>query len=352
MTKLFTFVALLLTTSLLPFNAAGTENKNNILNKINSLPMCFSGKTVSKSGYTVQRQYCWQFKEKNNIYHAAILFEDYPEGIHSDSQRFLSLFMVWKNGKIYYRRVIENDPEHIKITAWELSKSSDKIYLSLDYDFQPYFTDVFTSQKSKCNIVLPVTGHLHASIADFDKLPIGNLTIKNGVAKSPGPPEKEEPADGNWDYRHKYPLYQIVFPHCYVVKNGNHTFHIALIDRQHEDLLTIYIWKDGKQHSMYLLDNYDQFDSTPDRMKINSGPGATRSGKTPDGKYISIPVWEGIFLRYVVNNYFGRPDSEFAPSTSYYKHNYLTVKLKNPGTYDMRKQRFNWGVEYSPRLKE
>ena len=245
MTKLFTFVALLLTTSLLPFNAAGTENKNNILNKINSLPMCFSGKTVSKSGYTVQRQYCWQFKEKNNIYYAAILFEDYPEGIHSASQRFLSLFMVWKNGKIYYRRVIENDPEHIKITAWELSKSSGKIYLSLDYDFQPYFTDVFTSQKSKCNIVLPVTGHLHASIADFDKLPIGNLTIKNGVAKSPRPPEKEKPADGNWDYRHKYPLYQIVFPHCYVVKNRNHTFHIALIDRQHKDLLTVLSGKTG-----------------------------------------------------------------------------------------------------------
>ena len=92
------------------------------------------------------------------------------------------------------------------------------------------------------------------------------------MAKSPRPPEKEEPADGNWDYRHKYPLYQIVFPHCYVVKNGNHTFHIALIDRQHEDLLTVYIWKDGKQHSMYLLDNYDQFDSTPDRMNIKSGP--------------------------------------------------------------------------------
>ena len=245
MTKLFTFTVFWLITCLLPLNATSTETPSNILNKINSLPMCFSGKTVSKSGYTVQRQYCWQFKEKNNIYYAAILFEDYPEGIHSASQRFLSLFMVWKNGKIYYRRVIENDPEHIKITAWELSKSSGKIYLSLDYDFQPYFTDVFTSQKSKCNIVLPVTGHLHASIADFDKLPIGNLTIKNGVAKSPRPPEKEKPADGNWDYRHKYPLYQIVFPHCYVVKNRNHTFHIALIDRQHKDLLTVLSGKTG-----------------------------------------------------------------------------------------------------------
>ena len=71
---------------------------------------------------------------------------------------------------------------------------------------------------------------------------------------------------------------------------------------------------------------YEQFYSTPDRMKINSGPGATQSGKTPDGKYISIPVWEGIFLRYAVNNHFSRADKEYAPSTSYYKHNYLTFK--------------------------
>ena len=120
MIKLFTFVALLLTTSLLPFNAAGTENKNNILNKINNLPMCFSGTTVRESDYTVQKPYCWQFKEKNDIYYAAILFEDYPEGISSASQRFLSLFMIWKNGKIYYRQVIENDPEHIKITGCKM----------------------------------------------------------------------------------------------------------------------------------------------------------------------------------------------------------------------------------------
>ena len=87
-------------------------------------------------------------------------------------------------------------------------------------------------------------------------------------------------------------------------------------------------------------------------MKINSGPGATRIGKTPDGKYISIPVWKGIFLRYAVNNHFSRADKEYAPATSYYKHNYLTIKLKNHGTYDMRKQRINWGGEYSPCLKE
>ena len=68
MTKLFTFTVFLLITCLLPFNATSTETPSNILNKINKLPMCFSGKTVSKSGYTVQRQYCWQFKEKNDIY--------------------------------------------------------------------------------------------------------------------------------------------------------------------------------------------------------------------------------------------------------------------------------------------
>ena len=354
MTKLFTFVALLLTTSLLPFNAAGTENKNNILNKINSLPMCFSGKTVSKSGYTVQRQYCWQFKEKNNIYYAAILFEDYPEGIHSDSQRFLSLFMVWKNGKIYYRRVIENDPEHIKITGCKMESSSNgKIYLVLNYDFSPYYQDSFTDTDGKFRIAVPVTGHLHASIEDFESLPLGNLKIKNGEARAAIFPQPS-PNLGYYtetdNYRRKNPVYQIVFPHCYVVKNENHTFHIALIDRQHEDLLTVYIWKDRKPHSVYLLDHYEQFYSTPDRMKIKSGPGATRFGKTPDGKHMSIPVWEGIFLRYAVNNRFSRPTSEFAPSTAYYKHNYITIKLKNSGIYDMRKQRFDWGFTYSSQL--
>lgn len=351
MKKLFTFAVMLLATGLTSLHA--TE-KHTILNKINSLPMCFSGKTVSKSGYTVQRQYCWQFKEKNNIYYAAILFEDYPEGIHSDSQRFLSLFMVWKNGKIYYRRVIENDPDHIKITGCKMESSSNgKIYLVLNYDFSPYYQDSFTDTDGKFRIAVPVTGHLHASIEDFESLPIGNLKIKNGEARAaifPKPSPNLGYCTETDNYRRKNPVYQIVFPHCYVVKNENHTFHIALIDRQHEDLLTVYVWKDRKPHSVYLLDHYEQFYSTPDRMKIKSGPGATRFGKTPEGKHMSIPVWEGIFLRYAVNNRFSRPTSEFAPSTAYYKHNYITIKLKNSGIYDMRKQRFDWGFTYSSQL--
>ncbi|MBR1967468.1 MAG: hypothetical protein IKA22_12755, partial [Lentisphaeria bacterium] len=59
---------------------------------------------------------------------------------------------------------------------------------------------------------------------------------------------------------------------------------------------------------------------------------------------------EGIFLRYALNNRFSRPTSEFAPSTAYYKHNYITIKLKNSGIYDMRKQRFDWGFTYSSQL--
>ena len=349
MIKLFTFVALLLTTSLLPFNAAGTENKNNILNKINSFPITFSGTTAAQNGFSVQKPYFWQFKEKNDVYDAAIIFEVYPEEIYPGSQRFLSLFMVWKNGKIYYRRVIENDPDHIKITSCKMEPISDgKIYLVLNYDFRPDYRDSFTDTNGKCSISVPLTGHLNASIEEFESLPIGELLIKNGIAKVPRSPEKEEPADGNWFYRHKYPLYQIVFPHCYVVKNGNHTFHIALVDRQHEDLLTVHIWKDRKPHSVYLLEHYDRFDSTPDRMKIESGPGSIRIKITTDGKFMSIPVWDDIFLRYVVNNYFSRSASEFAPSTKYYKHNYLTINLKKSGTYDMRKQRFDWGFEYIP----
>lgn len=66
---------------------------------------------------------------------------------------------------------------------------------------------------------------------------------------------------------------------------------------------------------------------------------------------LNPPVWDSIFLRYVINSYFSRPDSEYAPSTSYYKHNYLTIELKNPGTYDMRKQQFRKDFEYSPKLK-
>ena len=102
------------------------------------------------------------------------------------------------------------------------------------------------------------------------QLPIGNLTIKNGKVCATRPPDNEKPADGSWDYRHKYAAYQIVFPHCYVVKNENHTFHTALIDRQHEDLLTFCIWKDRKLHAVYLLDHYDPAHSSPDRMKIES----------------------------------------------------------------------------------
>ena len=304
----------------------------------------------------MQRQYCRQFKEKNNIYYAAILFEDYPEGIHSDSQRFLSLFMVWKNGKIYYRRVIENDPEHIKITGCKMEPSSNgKIYLVLNYDFSPYFEDSFTDTDGKFRIAVPVTGNLHASIEDFESLPIGKLMIKSGEARAnilPVPDPQKATFSEEYDYRYKNPVYQIVFPHCYVVKDEKHTFHIALIDRQHEDLLTVYIWKDRKLYSVYLLDHYKRFYSTPDRMKIVSGAGAIRLAKTPDGKYSSKSVWESIFLRYTVNNYFGRPDREYAPSSRYHKYNTITVKLKNPGTYDMRKQRFDWGFEYSPRLKE
>ena len=351
MKKLFTLAVMLLATGLTSLHA--TE-KHTILNKINRLPMPFTAGTVSESGYTVQKPYFWQFKVENDIYHAAIIFEDYPEGICSDSQRFLSLFMVWKNGQVYYRRVIENDPNHIRITNCKIEPdSAGKIYLVLNYNFKPYYEDTFTGIEGKCSVNLPVAGHLNASITDFEALPIGDLQIKNGEARAsilPQPSPNLGYCVETDTYRRKNPVYQIVFPHCYVVKNENHTFHIALIDRQHEDLLTVYVWKDRKPHSVYLLDHYEQFYSTPDRMKIKSGPGATRLGKTPEGKHMSIPVWEGIFLRYALNNRFSRPTSEFAPSTAYYKHNYITIKLKNSGIYDMRKQRFDWGFTYSSQL--
>ena len=356
MKKLWAFVAVISAACLFSLNAADVKKQQDILNKINSLPMPFTAGTVAQSEYTVQKPYLWQFKVKNDVYHAAIIFEDYPDGIYSSSQRFLSLFMVWKNGRVYYRRVIENDPEHIKITNCKIEPSSDGgICLVLNYNFTPYFEDSFTRFDGKYSIVLPVTGHLNASIKDFESLSIGDLTIKNGVARAkilPQPSPKLGYCIETDNYRRKNPVYQIVFPHCYVVKNANHIFHIALVDRQHEDLLSVYIWKDRKLHAVYLLDHYEQFYSTPDRMKISSAPGATRSVKTPDGKHSSIPVWEGIALRYAVNNYFGRADSEKAPSTRYYKYNYLTVKLKNHGIYDMRKQRFDWGFTYSPQLKE
>ena len=233
--------------------------------------------------------------------------------------------------------------------------SNGKIYLVLNYDFSPYFEDTFTDTDGKFRIAVPVTGHLHASIEDFESLPIGNLKIKNGEARAaifPQPSPNLGYCTETDNYRRKNPVYQIVFPHCYVVKNEDHIFHIALVDRQHEDLLSVYIWKDRKLHSVYLLDHYEQFYSTPDRMKIKSGPGATRLGKTADGKFMSSSVWEGIFLRYTLNNYLGGSGSENAPSTSYYKHNYITIQLKNTGTYDMRKQRFECGFEYNPQLNE
>ena len=374
MKKHFVFAAVMLTACLTPLksevilakwsadkSSAKTDEKSmtpaqqKLLNKINSLPLPFTAGNVDHSKFFVQAPHRWQIKEGNDIYHAAILFEKYPEGIHSDSQRFLSLFMVWKNGRIYYRQVIENDPERIEITAWELSKSFGKIYLKLDYDFRPYFTDTFTSQKSKCSIVVPVTGHLHASIADFEGLPIGNLTIKNGEARAkilPQPSPDLGYCDETNTYRRKNPVYQLVFPHCYMVKNEDHTFHIALVDRQQEDLLAVYIWKDRKPHSVYLLDHYEQFYSTPDRLKMKSGPGATRTVETSDGQYITIPVWDGIFLRYVINNTcYGNRWEDGTPSSEYYKYNNVTIHLKNSGTYDMRKQQFDQGFVYSPELK-
>lgn len=360
MKKTFSFTIVLLAIGLLPLQARETiarwradkpdiKNNKQVFDKINRLPMPFSGKTAAQSGYTVQTPHFWEIKFQKDIYHAAIIFENYPEGFCSDSQRFLSLFIVWKNGQIHYRQVIENDPERIKITDWELCKNDSDIYLVLNYDFQPYFTDTFTDQKNKCSTVLPINGHLHASIADFEGLPIGNLPIKNGIARAkilPQPSPDSGYCAETDNYRRKNPVFQLIFPHCYVVKNGKHIFHIALVDRQHEDLLTVYIWKDRKPHSVYLLDHYEQFYSTPDRLKIKSGPGATRHTQTP-----AIPVWDSIFLRYVINNYAGGPDSAHVPSTSYYKHNYLTVDLKNPGTYDMRKQSFSKGFVYSPQLK-
>ena len=134
---------------------------------------------------------CWRLTEKStdDIYHAAIIFENYPEGIHSSSMSFRSLFMVWKNGKIYYRRVIENDPHHIKITSCKIAPSSNgQIYLVLNYDFTPIYKDSFTDTDGMYKIVMPLTGHPHAQIEDFELLPIGNLKIKNGAASGPSPP--------------------------------------------------------------------------------------------------------------------------------------------------------------------
>ena len=337
MNKLWIFIALLFAACLSTLKISHIKGQQDILDKINNLPMPFTSRTVALSGYTVQKPYFWQFKVKNDIYHAAVIFEDYPNGVCSASQRFLSLFMVWKNGEVYYRQVIENAPDHIKITSCKQSVQSDgNIYLFLNYDCTPYFVDeldddfISPVRDSKYRIELPVTEHGHASIEDFESLPIGNLTIKNGKACATRPPDNEKPADGNRDYRHKYAAYQIVFPHCYVVKQGNHTFHTALIDRQHEDLLTFCIWKDRKLHAVYLLDHYDPAHSSPDRMKIES-----------DQKKGIVRV------RYTITNeFYGMPFSE------YYKYNRIVIDLQNSGTYDMRKQEYNKCFTHSPQLKE
>ena len=333
MNKLWIFIALLFAACLTTLKVSHIKGQQDILDKINNLPMPFTSWTIAQCGYTVQKPYFWQFKVKNDIYHAAVIFEDYPNGVCSASQRFLSLFMVWKNGKVYYRQVIENDPEHIKITSCEQKVDlGGKIYLVLNYKFTPYFKDNFTSpvRDSKYRIELPVTKHWHASIEDIESLPIGNLTIKNGKACATRPPDNEKPADGNRDYRHKYAAYQIVFPHCYVVKQGNHTFHTALIDRQHEDLLTFCVWKDRKLHAVYLLDHYAPAHSSPDRMKIES-----------DQKKGIVRV------RYTITNeFYGKPSSE------YYKYNRIVIDLQKSGTYDMRKQEYNKCFTHSPQLKE
>ena len=337
MNKLWIFIALLFAACLTTLKVSHIKGQQDILDKINNLPMPFTSWTVALSRYTVQKPYFWQFKVKNDIYHAAVIFEDYPDGVCSASERFLSLFMVWKNGKVYYRQVIENAPDHIKITSCKQSGRSDgNVYLFLNYDCTPYFVDeldddfISPVRDSKYRIELPVTEHWHASIEDFESLPIGNLTIKNGKACATRPPDNEKPADGNRDYRHKYAAYQIVFPHCYVVKNENHTFHAALIDRQHEDLLTLCIWKDRKLHAVYLLDHYDPAHSSPDRMKIES-----------DQKKGIVRV------RYAITNeFYGKPSSE------YYKYNRIVIDLQKSGTYDMRKQEYNKCFTHSPLLKE
>lgn len=321
-----------------------SQAQKEVLRQIYCLPMPFTSKTVAQCDYTVQTPCFWRLKVKKNIYHAAIIFENSPDGIHSSSQRFLALFIVWKNGKVHYRRVIENDPERIKITGWELRKLSDgDVYFVLNYDFEPYFTDSFTNHTGKYQVVLPVSERLHASVEAFDSLTIGKLPFRNGIACATARTAKNEEADD----RYKNPVYKIVFPHCYVVKEGSHLFHAALVDRQHEDLLTVYIWKDKKLHSVYLLDHYDRFDFTPDRLKINSGPGSTNVATTP-----STPVFKRIFFRYTIKNSYGSSDAACEPDSSYFKHNFVTVHLKHSGTFDMRKKQFQKGFVYTPLLKE
>lgn len=349
MKKFFVFAAIVLTTCMASLKA---ENQQAVLDKINSLPMPFTTGTVVQSGHSVQAPYFWQFKVKEDIYHAAVVFEDYPDGIFSDSQCFLSLFMVWKNGQPHYRQVIENDSARINITDCEISQTSDgNIYLSLNYDFQTYPIKTFTSQKNNCTLVLPITGHLHAPVKEFESLLINNLPIKNGAARAPVSPRDKKQDEGE-DIRYKNPVYQIIFPHCYVVQNEDHTFHLALVDRQHEDLLCFYIWKDRKLHSVYLLDHYTRYYSTPDRMKIKSAAGAEQFSRNPDGEIVITPVWKAVELFYVIEGQLSGPTIEHVPSTNYYKHNRVYIFLKNPGTYDMRKTQSKQGFIYTPHVEE
>ena len=87
-----------------------------------------------------------------------------------------------------FRTLPENDPHHIKITSCKIDPSSNgQIYLVLNYDFTPIYKDSFTDTDGKCKIVMPLTGHPHAQIEDFELLSIGNLKIKNGAASAPAP---------------------------------------------------------------------------------------------------------------------------------------------------------------------
>jgi hypothetical protein len=358
--------AVLLTSCMIPLNAAETlaewsadktpdkpmsQRHQTILDKINQLPMPLTAGTVEQSKFTVQAPHFWQIKIKNDIYHAAILFEDYPSGIYSSSMRFVSLFVVWKNGQPCFRQVIENNPEQINISSWELYQSYGDIALSLNYDLDPHLDDRFTKQLNKCSANLPVNGQLHADIKEFDSLVIDGLTVKNGEARAallPVPDPEKGSFDEKANYRRKNPLYQIIYPHCYVIIQDGHTYHAALIDRQHEDLLTFCIWKDRKLHSVYLLDHYEQYYSTPDRMKIQTAPGATNYKTKPPR-----PVFESIYIKYAINaTFYGNRFDDGNPSSSYYKYNRLTIYLKNPGIFDMRKQQFDRGFDCTPMPEE
>ncbi|MBE6364558.1 MAG: hypothetical protein E7053_02250 [Lentisphaerae bacterium] len=346
MKKFFTLAAVMLSLFSISLKA---DEQQDILDTIRNLPLPFTYGNVAQSNYTIKEPYFWQVTVQDDVYHAAIMFENYPDGIHSDSMRFLSLFMVWKNGHPHYRQVIENDPKHIEITDCKLIRHSDSsIYLILNYDFDPYFEDSFNDHERKCNITLSITGHSHASVADFESLAIGDLTIRNGEARAanlPVPDPEKSTFGEQYDYRRQNPVYQIVFPHCYVTKNDGHTFHTALIDCQHENLLAVYIWKDRKLYSVYLLDHYEQFYSTPDRMKIESGAGTYQLTMTsPDGQRLQ-PLWDNIVLRYTVEYHCDCGMNNFY---RYNKYNYVKFYLQRAGIHDMRQQRNEPVSIYTP----